>query len=110
MKWCKPAKGQFQIYYQRGSEQPEYIPGFVAETDATIFLVETKARAEIDTPEVKAKADAAARWCRHASAYAVTVGSKPWRYLQVPHDQIVESMRLSDFLRFEVARLAPCLG
>ncbi|MGD9583222.1 MAG: DEAD/DEAH box helicase [Lysobacterales bacterium] len=104
MKWCKPAKGQFQIYYQRGSEQPEYIPDFVAETEATIFLVETKARAEIDTQEVKAKADAAARWCRHASVYAATVGSKPWRYLLVPHDQIVESMRLSDFLRFEVER------
>jgi type III restriction enzyme len=32
-KWFKPAKGQFQIYYKLGTEQPEYIPDFVAETE-----------------------------------------------------------------------------
>jgi type III restriction enzyme len=101
-KWFKPAKGQFQIYYKLGTEQPEYIPDFVAETDSTIFMVETKARADITTQEVKAKAAAAARWCRHASDHAATVGTKPWRYLLVPHDEITESMRLTDFLRFEV--------
>jgi type III restriction enzyme len=36
LKWFKPAKGQFQIYYKLGTEQPEYIPDFVAETDSTI--------------------------------------------------------------------------
>ncbi len=29
LKWFKPAKGQFQIYYKLGIEQPEYIPDFV---------------------------------------------------------------------------------
>lgn len=101
-KWFKPAKGQFQIYYKLGTEQPEYIPDFVAETDSVIFMVETKARADINAPEVKAKAAAAARWCKHASDHATTVGTKPWRYVLVPHDEITESMRLSDFLRFEV--------
>lgn len=101
-KWFKPAKGQFQIYYKLGTEQPEYIPDFVAETDSAIFMVETKARADINTQEVKAKAAAAARWCKHASDHAATVGTKPWRYVLVPHDEITESMRLSDFLRFEV--------
>jgi type III restriction enzyme len=101
-KWFKPAKGQFQIYYKLGTEQPEYIPDFVAETDSTIFMVETKARADINTQEVQAKGAAAARWCKHASDHAVTVGTKPWRYLLVPHDEIAESKRLSDYLRFEV--------
>ena len=101
MKWLKPAKGQFQIYYKLGAEQPEYIPDFVAETDTAIFMVETKARTDINTQEVQAKATAAARWCAQASAYAAEVGSKPWRYLLVPHDEIRESLRLSDFLRFE---------
>lgn len=100
-KWFKPAKGQFQIYYKLGSEQPEYIPDFVAETDATIFMVETKARADLNTQEVQAKAAAAARWCEQASAYAAEVGAKPWKYLLVPHDEIRESLRLSDFQRFE---------
>ncbi|WP_369148753.1 DEAD/DEAH box helicase family protein [Burkholderia pseudomallei] len=101
-KWFKPAKGQFQIYYKLGTEQPEYIPDFVAETDAIIFMVETKARTDVNTQEVQAKAAAAARWCKHASDHAATVGTKPWKYLLVPHDEINESKRLSDFLRFEI--------
>ena len=101
-KWFKPAKGQFQIYYKLGTEQPEYIPDFVAETDTTIFMVETKARADISTHEVQAKAAAAMRWCKHASDYAANVGTKPWKYLLVPHDELNESKRLTDYLRFEV--------
>ncbi len=101
LKWFKPAKGQFQIYYKLGSEQPEYIPDFVAEDDAMIFMVETKARTDIDTQEVRVKAAAAARWCKHASDHAASVGGKSWRYLLVPHDEVVESKRLSDFLRYE---------
>jgi hypothetical protein len=95
-------KGQFQIYYKLGTEQPEYIPDFVADTDATIFMVETKARADINTQEVQAKAAAAMRWCKHASDHAANVGTKPWKYLLVPHDEVSESKRLADYLRFEV--------
>jgi type III restriction enzyme len=99
-KWFKPAKGQFQIYYKLGNEQPEYIPDFVVETYSLILMVETKARTDINTQEVQAKADATVNWCKHASDYAASVGSKPWRYLLVPHDDIAESKRLTDFLRF----------
>lgn len=102
LKWFKPAKGQFQIYYKLGTEQPEYVPDFVAETDSTIYMVETKARVDVNVQEVQAKASSAARWCKHASNYAVTVCTKPWKYLLVPHDEIVESKQLSDFLRFEI--------
>lgn len=101
-KWLKPAKGQFQIYYKLGSEQPEYIPDFVAEMDLVILMVETKARGDINSQEVQAKAAAAARWCKHASNHAVSVGNKPWKYLLVPHDEINEANRLADYLRFEV--------
>ena len=103
-KWFKPAKGQFQIYYKLGTEQPEYVPDFVAETDSIIYMVETKARTDISTQEVQAKADSAARWCKHASAHAVEVGTKPWKYLLLPHDEITESKQLSDYQRFEVKR------
>ncbi|MDO9225497.1 MAG: DEAD/DEAH box helicase family protein [Pseudomonadota bacterium] len=104
LKWFKPAKGQFQIYYKLGTEQPEYIPDFVAETDSTTYMVETKARADVNTQEVQAKADSAARWCKHASDHAAEVGTKPWRYLLLPHDEVTESKRLTDYLRFEVKR------
>ncbi len=101
-KWFKPAKGQFQIYYKLGTEQPEYIPDFVAETEMANLMVETKARNEINTQEVQAKASSSARWCKHATDHAAEVGTKAWKYLLLPHDEITESKRLSDFLRFEV--------
>ncbi|MDF9393802.1 MULTISPECIES: DEAD/DEAH box helicase family protein [Methylococcus] len=103
-KWFKPAKGQFQIYYKLGTEQPEYVPDFVAETNSTIFMVETKARGDIDSQEVQAKAAAAVQWCKHASEYTSTIQGKPWKYLLVPHDEINESRRFTDFLRFEARR------
>jgi type III restriction enzyme len=53
-------------------------------------------------PTVQAKAAAAARWCEQASAYAAKVGSKPWRYLLVPHDEVLESRQLKDYRRFKV--------
>jgi type III restriction enzyme len=101
-KWLKPAKGQFQIYYKLGTEQPEYIPDFVAETDTTIYMVETKARTDMNAQDVQAKANSAALWCKYASDYAAKVGTKPWKYLLIPHDEVVESKHLSDYLRFEV--------
>lgn len=101
-KWFKPAKGQFQIYYKLGTEQPEYVPDFVVETDAMILMAETKKRDDLTTDEVKAKAAAAVRWCKYASDHARSVGGKPWKYILVPHDEIAESKRLADFLRFEV--------
>lgn len=107
LKWFKPAKGQFQIYYKLGIEQPEYIPDFVVETDDCLLLVETKAANELDSPDVKAKAEAAARWAKHATEHALSVQAKPWKYLIIPHNEMSESKRLSDFLRFE---LKPAAG
>lgn len=101
LKWLKPAKGQFQIYYKLGNEQPEYIPDFVVETDNMIWMAETKKRADMTADEVLAKATAAVKWCKEASAYTKTVGGKEWRYLLIPHDGINESMRLIDFLQYE---------
>ncbi|UOG92917.1 MAG: DEAD/DEAH box helicase family protein [Candidatus Thiothrix sulfatifontis] len=100
-KWFKPAKGQFQIYYKLGTEQPEYVPDFVAETDNVIFMVETKAKTDMEAPDVQAKADAARRWCSHASDYAREQGTKPWRYLLIPHDEVREDRQLTDFRRFQ---------
>ena len=102
-KWFKPAKGQFQVYYKLGVEQPEYIPDFVVETATGLFMCETKARNELGTDEVKAKAEAGALWCRHAADHALKVGAKPWKYLLVPHDQVTEDKRLVDFGSFRAA-------
>jgi type III restriction enzyme len=36
IKWFKPAKGQFQIFYRQGADHLEYQPDFVAETADTV--------------------------------------------------------------------------
>ena len=46
-KWFKPAKGQFQMFYKLGVEQPEYVPDFVVETAHHLLMCETKARNEL---------------------------------------------------------------
>ena len=100
-KWFKPAKGQFQLYYKFGVNQPEYLPDFVAETADTLLMVETKASTSLNDAEVQAKAEAGATWCRHATTHARDTGGKPWKYLLVPHEQVTEDKALADFLRFE---------
>lgn len=100
-KWLKPAKGQFKIYYQKGVEQAEYIPDFVAETDTELLMCETKSRADMDSPEVLAKAEAASEWCKYATQSAVKNGSKPWQYLLIPHDEVGDANDLSYFLKFQ---------
>jgi type III restriction enzyme len=100
IKWFKPAKGQFQMFYKLGAEQPEYVPDFVAETEHFVLMVETKARNELEAADVVAKAEAGAVWCAHASDHASSVGSKPWKYLLVPHEQVTEDKTLKDFLSF----------
>ena len=100
-KWFKPAQGQFQIYWKSGFDSKEYIPDFVVETEDSIWLVETKAGKDLKDPEVLAKADAAFEWCKHATDYALQHNGKHWRYVLIPHDEVAESKKLADFLRFE---------
>lgn len=99
-KWFRPVKGQFQVFYKSGSEQPEYVPDFVAETADKIYMAETKARSDLADADVQAKADAAITWCQNATNYTQTNGGKPWVYLMIPHDEINEARRLADFERF----------
>jgi len=93
-KWIKPAKGQFQIFYRVGADHSEYQPDFVAESEETIFMLEPKARNQMEDPAVLAKRDAAVKWCANASDHARSNGGKPWRYLLIPHDEIAENMTL----------------
>lgn len=102
LKWFKPSKGQFQIFYRLGAEQPEYVPDFVVETAGEILMCETKARVDLASDEVQAKALAAVRWCCDASGYNAAEGGKPWRYLLIPHDEVSDNRTLSYLLRFVV--------
>lgn len=94
LKWFKPAKGQFQIYYRLGADNPEYQPDFVAETKHRIFMLEPKAANQMTDGEVLAKRDVAVRWCQQASDYARSHGGKPWTYALIPHDAIADNMTI----------------
>lgn len=93
-KWFKPARGQFQIFYKSGAYHLEYQPDFVAETEDSIYMLESKAKNQMEDPIVLAKKDAAMEWCEQASAHAATCGGKPWKYALIPHDTIAENMTL----------------
>lgn len=84
MKWFRPTKGQFQIFYKSGADHPEYQPDFVAETDSLIYMVEPKKRDAMGDDDVIAKRDVAVKWCKQASAHAKTYQGKPWKYLLIP--------------------------
>jgi type III restriction enzyme len=94
IKWFKPAKGQFQMYYKLGADHPEYQPDFVAETDQTIYMLEPKAKNEMDDPIVLAKKEVAETWCQNASTYAALHGGKPWKYALIAHNIIADNMSL----------------
>ena len=94
IKWFKPARGQFQMFYRLGPDHLEYQPDFVAETAETVFMLEPKASNQLDHPTVLAKKEAALKWCANASEYSYSYGGKPWRYLLIPHNEIATNITL----------------
>jgi type III restriction enzyme len=95
LKWFKPARGQSQIYQKLDADHQEYQPDFMAETADCIYMLEAKARNDLQDAEVQAKKDAAVQWCSHATIHTMSHGGKPWIYLLVPHDAISENMTLA---------------
>ncbi|MFO7688097.1 MAG: hypothetical protein R6V60_18620, partial [Desulfobacterales bacterium] len=95
LKWLKPAKGQFQIFYRHGGDHLEYQPDFVAESADTIFMLEPKASTQMKDPIVLAKKEAAVQWCANATRHAQSYGGKPWRYALIPHNEIAASLTLA---------------
>lgn len=90
-KWLKPGRNQFRIDYRSGEA---YEPDFVVETATRMLILEVKARNELDDPTVEAKAAAATKWCRTATAFAQGGAGKSWVYALIPDDQIIGSATL----------------
>ena len=86
LRWLRPAREQFSIYWSNGSKR--YEPDFIVETADTIYMVETKAATNVSTDEVQQKKAAAEEYCRHASEFTAENGGKPWIYILLPHDII----------------------
>ena len=101
IKWLRPAKSQFQIYY--GHPSKEYMPDFVIETPEFIALVETKKRDDVETEQVQSKAKAALNYCINATVYNEQTGGKPWKYILIPHDAVQVNMSLKHLCsQFEI--------
>lgn len=96
LKWMKPATGQFRIEYQNGHW---YEPDFVVETTLDCLLIEPKRADEMMDKTVKAKQRAAERWCHYANEQAAKIDGKPWRYLLIPHDEILSNSSLRGLAR-----------
>lgn len=99
LKWLRPAKGQFQMFYRSGNDHLEYQPDFVAETADSILMLEPKMATQMQDKDVLAKRDVAIQWCGWASDHARAYGGKPWRYALIPHDAIAENMTLEFLLK-----------
>jgi len=103
IKWFKPAKGQFKMYYKKGTEHPEYVPDFVVETNDYVLMVETKSTQHRKddgswNDEVTEKAKSGVKWCVNASAYLKGNGGKEWKYLLIPHDEVKEANTLGSYV------------
>ena len=91
-KWFRPVSGQLQIYFRQGRA---YEPDFVVEAENAKYLVETKARGEMNADEVHEKKAAALAWCQAASAHEAEHGGTPWAYLLIPHDDVRSNYTLA---------------
>lgn len=97
LKWLRPAGNQFHIYWQHNSRQ--YHPDFVAETDESIYMVETKKEGDIESFEVQGKARAALEYCKHASDYTTQNNGKPWKYILIPHGAVQLNMSFGHLVK-----------
>ena len=86
LRWLRPAKEQFSIYWSNGSKR--YEPDFIVETEDCIYMIETKAANEVTNEEVQMKKQAAEEYCRHASEYTAENNGKPWKYILLAHDKV----------------------
>jgi len=95
--WVKPAKATFSIFY---SQDDRYEPDFVVQTKTEKLLLEPKQADQMTNAVVLKKAKAALEWCRHATEFeAGSPDGRPWRYVLIPHDAIIENTTLNSLVR-----------
>ena len=99
--WLRPAKSQFDFSCNGGHR---YEPDFVVETAQDIYLVEIKARNQIDNPDVVAKRERAVAYCALASTWAAANGHKPWTHLFIPDCEVRGNRTFDDFARLFVVK------
>jgi type III restriction enzyme len=84
----KPKTGQLQLRWRHQGQERNYEPDFIVETADRKWLIEVKAKNELDAPEVQAKAEAGKAWCKTATEHAATFGGKPWSYKIISDNKV----------------------
>ncbi len=97
-KWLRPNERQFDIYWRNGSHK--YEPDFVVETPENLFLVEIKSARELESAEVEEKSRAAITWITQVNEYAGRTGAKKWKYLLIPHTEVLANRDFAYFTQF----------
>lgn len=92
MKWLRPAPKQFKIYWDHNART--YEPDFVVETSKAVYLAEIKADNQLTAEDVLEKAKAAVQYCKHATDHNLKNGGKEWKYLLIPHSEVLPNMSL----------------
>lgn len=95
LKWFKPGRKDFHIYY---SSEKLYEPDFVVEMTDRKLICEPKMEKDLQTEEVKSKAEAARKWTEAATEHELKNGGKPWHYILIPHTIIKPSASLNGLL------------
>lgn len=97
LKWLRPALGQFRIYWDHNSRQ--YNPDFIAETENTIYMIETKKESDISTTEVQEKSLSALQYCNFATEFTTVNKGKPWKYVLIPHNAVLLNMSFENLVK-----------
>lgn len=83
IRWIKPPLNQLGLFWQAGQQ---YNPNFLVETPTTKYMIEVKAKNEVNNPDVVGKAKEGIKWCKYASI--VDFDKKPWEYKLITDEVI----------------------
>lgn len=83
IRWIKPPLNQLGLFWQAGQQ---YNPDFLVETPTTKYMIEVKAKNEVNNPDIVGKAKEGIKWCKYASI--VDFDKKPWEYKLITDEVI----------------------
>lgn len=83
IRWIKPPLNQLGLFWQAGQQ---YNPDFLVETPTTKYMIEVKAKNEVNNPDVVGKAKEGIKWCKYASID--DFDKKPWEYKLITDEVI----------------------
>ena len=83
IRWIKPPLNQLGLFWQAGQQ---YNPDFLVETPTTKYMIEVKAKNEVNNPDVVGRAKEGIKWCKYASI--VDFDKKLWEYKLITDEVI----------------------